>query len=153
MNETPGSSFPQTGFTVILVPRGPGVETKPIKTSYSAAAGTAYVTFDKVRVPLSNTLGKVGAGMNVILTNFNHERWMVTGTSLGAQRRIVEECLLWSTQRIVFGKPLTSQPVIRAKLGAMISRIEACQNWMETITFQMDNVRCSLFSLRISLMF
>jgi hypothetical protein len=47
----------------------------------------------------------------------------------------------WATQRIVFGKPLTSQAVIRAKLGAMISRIEACQNWMEHITHQMNNVR------------
>ena len=53
------------GYTVILVPRGEGVETKPIKTSYSATAGTAYVTFDKVRVPLANTVGKEGDGMRV----------------------------------------------------------------------------------------
>ena len=82
----------QAGFTVILIPRGPGVSTKQIKTSYSSAAGTAYVTFDNVKVPIANTLGKVGAGMSVILSNFNHERWMVTATSLSAQRHIVEEC-------------------------------------------------------------
>ena len=70
-----------------------GVSIKPIKTSYSSAAGTAYIIFDKVRVPLAYTLGKVGKGMAVILTNFNHERWMVTASSLGAQRVIVEECL------------------------------------------------------------
>jgi len=83
----------ETGFTVILIPRGEGVSTKSIKTSYSPTAGTAYVVYDKVRVPISYTLGKVGDGMSVILTNFNHERWMVTCTSLGAQRVIVEECL------------------------------------------------------------
>lgn len=55
-----------------MIPRTEGVETKAIKTAYSATAGTAYVTFDKVRVPKANTLGKVGAGMSVILTNFNH---------------------------------------------------------------------------------
>lgn len=38
----------QTGFTVILIERGPGVSTKQIKTAYSSVAGTAYVTFDKV---------------------------------------------------------------------------------------------------------
>jgi alkylation response protein AidB-like acyl-CoA dehydrogenase len=53
-----------------LIPRGEGVETKAIKTSYSATAGTAYVTFDNVRVPVSNTLGEVGKGMQVILSNF-----------------------------------------------------------------------------------
>lgn len=78
---------------MILIERGEGVSTKPIKTSYSASAGTAYVIFDKVRVPVANTLGEVGKGLSVILSNFNHERWMVTGSSVGAQRVIVEECL------------------------------------------------------------
>lgn len=132
-----------TGFTVILIERGPGVSTKQIKTAYSSVAGTAYVTFDKVRVPVGNTLGKVGAGMSVILSNFNHERWMVCATSLSAQRLIVEECLKWSTQRIVFGKPLTSLAVIRSKMAAMISRVEGCQNWFESITHQMNNMTYS----------
>jgi len=98
------------------------------------------VTFDKVRVPVSHTLGQVGKGMQVILSNFNHERWMVCATSIAAQRLIVEECLKWSSQRIVFGKPLTSQAVIRSKLASMISRVEACQNWFESVTFQMNNM-------------
>ncbi|KAG6809349.1 hypothetical protein H0H92_000598 [Tricholoma furcatifolium] len=126
----------ETGFTVLLIERGPGVSTKQIKTAYSSVAGTAFVTFDKVktvRVPVSHTLGKVGNGMQVILSNFNHERWMVIACSISAQRFIVEECLKWATQRMVFGKPLTSQAVIRAKLAAMISRVEACQNWLASI--------------------
>ena len=57
----------EDGFTVILVERGPGVETKPIKTSYSPTAGTAYITFDNVRVPIENTLGEEGGGIFVIL--------------------------------------------------------------------------------------
>lgn len=51
------------------------------------------MTFDKVRVPLSNTLGKEGRGMSVILSNFNHERWMILSMGLSTQRLIVEECL------------------------------------------------------------
>lgn len=43
----------------------------------------------------------------------------------------------WATQRQVFGKPLNSQAVIRAKLAAMISRVESAQNWIENITYQM----------------
>lgn len=63
----------QNGYTVILVPRSDNLETKAIKTAYSATAGTAYVTFDQVRVPIGNTLGTIGKGMAVILSNFNHE--------------------------------------------------------------------------------
>lgn len=33
---------------MLLIERGEGVETKPIKTSYSPSAGTAYVTFENV---------------------------------------------------------------------------------------------------------
>jgi alkylation response protein AidB-like acyl-CoA dehydrogenase len=83
----------ESGYTVVLVPRSDGVSTKPMKTAYSATAGTAFVMFDKVRVPLSNTLGKEGKGMSVILSNFNHERWMILSMGLSTHRLIVEECL------------------------------------------------------------
>lgn len=62
------------GLSVVVIPRGEGVETTPIKTSYSPAAGTAYVTFDDVKVPVENLLGKENKGIYVILANFNHER-------------------------------------------------------------------------------
>jgi alkylation response protein AidB-like acyl-CoA dehydrogenase len=55
------------GFTVILVERGEGVETSAIKTSYSPAAGTAYVMFDNAKVPVGNTLGSEGGGIFVML--------------------------------------------------------------------------------------
>ena len=78
---------------MILVERCEGLETKPVKTSYSPCAGTAFVTFDNVRVPVGNTLGKEGDGLKVMLSNFNHERWMLCGTSARAQRSVVEECI------------------------------------------------------------
>ncbi|KAF8273260.1 acyl-CoA dehydrogenase NM domain-like protein [Lactarius quietus] len=111
------------GLTVILVERGEGVETSQIKTSYSTAAGTAYVTFDNAKVPVENTLGPEGGGIFVILSNFNHERWVMTTSSARAQRKIVEECLKWIT--------LASQAVIRSKVAAMIAR---------NITHQMNSM-------------
>jgi alkylation response protein AidB-like acyl-CoA dehydrogenase len=46
----------------------------------------------------------------------------------------------WVNQRIVFGKPLNAQPVVRSKLAAMIARVEAAQNWLENVTYQMCNM-------------
>ncbi|KAJ6505932.1 acyl-CoA dehydrogenase [Mycena vulgaris] len=130
----------EKGMVVLVIERGPGVETKQIKTSYSTTAGTAYITFDEVLVPYENTLGEDGKGLQVILSNFNHERWGMTCGSISSQRMIVEECLKWASQRKVFGKPLTSQAVIRSKLAAMISRVESAQAWIENVTFQMCNM-------------
>ncbi|WVQ78186.1 hypothetical protein IAT38_000269 [Cryptococcus sp. DSM 104549] len=128
------------GLTVFLVPRGEGVETKQIKTSYSTAAGTAYITFDNVKVPAENMLGPENGGLLVILSNFNHERWVMCCSSARVSRLIVEECLKWASQRFVFGKPLISQPTVRAKLASMIAKVEATQAWLEAVTFQMCNM-------------
>jgi len=55
------------GLTMIWVPRVEGVDTKLIKTSYSTAAGTSYITFDDALVPVENTLGEVDKGLQVVL--------------------------------------------------------------------------------------
>jgi alkylation response protein AidB-like acyl-CoA dehydrogenase len=128
------------GLTVLMIERGPGVETSPIKTSYSPTAGTAYITYDNVKVPVENTLGPEDAGLLVILSNFNHERWVMLCASARSQRVVVEECLKWVNQREVFGKPLVSQAVIRHKLAGMIARVEAIQAWVENITYQMTKM-------------
>lgn len=46
----------------------------------------------------------------------------------------------WAHQRLVFGKRLIDQPVIRLKLAKMIALVEAHQSWLETITYQMCNM-------------
>ncbi|KAJ8521124.1 hypothetical protein ONZ45_g2176 [Pleurotus djamor] len=128
------------GMCVLLIERSEGLETKLIKTSYSTSAGTAYITFDNVKVPVENTLGPEDKGLQVILSNFNHERWGMACANISSQRVIVEECFKWVNQRKAFGKPLVSQPVIRAKLAQMVARIESAQSWLESITYQMNHM-------------
>ncbi|KAF1355398.1 acyl-CoA dehydrogenase-like protein [Delphinella strobiligena] len=128
------------GLSVVVIPRSEGVKTKPIKTSYSATAGTAFVTFDDVKVPVENLLGKENKGIYTILANFNHERWMVCCASIRLSRMVTEECMKWANQRLVFGKKLMDQPVIRQKLAKMIAHCEANQVWLEHITYQMCNM-------------
>ncbi|KAH6975871.1 acyl-CoA dehydrogenase family protein [Ilyonectria destructans] len=125
------------GFSVLLIPRGEGVTTKAIKTSYSTTAGTAYVQFDKVMVPIDHLLGEEHKGFTVIMSSFNHERFAMICGSIRITRTIVEECLKWCNQRMVFKSRLIDQPVIRGKLAKMIAGVEAGQAWLEQITEQM----------------
>lgn len=128
------------GLSVMLIERGEGVETTAIKTSYSPTAGTAFVTFDNVKVPVENILGKENKGIYVILANFNHERWMMVCGVTRMSRLVTEECMKWANQRLVFGKTLMDQPVIRQKLAKMIAHCEANQAWLENITYQMTQM-------------
>lgn len=61
----------KTGLSMLLIPRDDNVETKIIKTSYSSSAGTAFVTFDKVLVPIKYLMGEEGQGLKVILSYVN----------------------------------------------------------------------------------
>ncbi|KAJ8653724.1 hypothetical protein O0I10_010646 [Lichtheimia ornata] len=81
----------EKGITMLFIERGEGLETKGIKTSYSSAAGTSYITFENVKVPVENILGEEGKGFQVIMYNFNHERWYICCAIIAGTRSIVEE--------------------------------------------------------------
>ncbi|SCO90069.1 related to acyl-CoA dehydrogenase family protein [Fusarium oxysporum] len=125
------------GFSVLLIPRSEGVTTKTIKTSYSATAGTAYVQFDKVMVPVDHLFGEEHQGFTVIMSNFNNERFAMICGSIRGSRGIVEGFLKWCDQRIVFKRRSVDQPAIRSKLAKMIASVEPAQAWLEQITEQM----------------
>ncbi|KAK5074158.1 hypothetical protein LTS08_005116 [Lithohypha guttulata] len=131
------------GFSVILIPKEgneDNITVKRIKTAYSTAAATTYIQFENVKVPIDHLLGREDNGFIVIMSNFNHERWMMACGVTRWMRTVTEECMKWSNQRLVFGKPLNQQPVIRQKLAKMISLTEACQAQLEIITYQMNNM-------------
>lgn len=93
-----------------------------------------------MKVPVSNLIGREGQGFQIILSNFNHERWVMIVSTVSICRLITEECFKWANQRIVFGKPLISQAVIRNKLAHMIAEVETVHAWTEQITFQMTKM-------------
>lgn len=130
------------GPAMLLVERGDGaaVSTKPIKTSYSAAAGTAYVTMHNAIVPAENVVGKLGNGFAQTMANFNFERWSMICVGNRHSRLVVEESMKWAMARKVFGKALIQQPVIRYKMAEMIAAVETCHSMLEDLTYQMCNM-------------
>lgn len=128
------------GISLLLIERSEGLETKPIPTSYGSAAGTAYVIMEDVKVPVENLLGSENGGFQCIMANFNHERWFIVGLISSSCRAITEECFKWCKQRKVFGKPLINQPVIRQKLANMIAQIESLHCWLESLTYQLQQM-------------
>merc|ERR1712039_1166335 len=57
------------GFSVILVPKSEEIEVKPIKTSYSTTAATAYIEFNNAKAPKNWLLGQEDKGFIVIMSN------------------------------------------------------------------------------------
>lgn len=126
------------GISMILIPRSDAVNTTIIKTKYSSAAGTSFVTFENAIVPKRNLFQGEGKGFPIIMSNFNHERWMICAICLGRARMATEDVFKWSMQRKVFGKALVEQPVIREKLAQMFAGLESATALMYEATHAMN---------------
>lgn len=126
------------GISMMLIPRSEEIETTVIKTKYSSAAGTAFVTYENAVVPKKNVFGAEGKGFQIIMSNFNHERWMIAVVCIYRARLCTEEVFKWAMQRKVFGAKLVEQPVIREKLAQSFAGLESITAMLHDVTHTMN---------------
>eukprot|EP01115_Flamella_aegyptia_P001064 TRINITY_DN11650_c0_g1_i2.p1 TRINITY_DN11650_c0_g1~~TRINITY_DN11650_c0_g1_i2.p1 ORF type:complete len:199 (+),score=101.98 TRINITY_DN11650_c0_g1_i2:2-598(+) len=103
-------------------------------------SGTAYITFEDVKVPVENLIGKENDGFKYIMYNFNQERWGICVQATRFARVCYEEAFKHALKRKTFGKRLIDHPVIRYKLAQMARQIEATQAWIENVTYQLCTI-------------
>ncbi|KAF1810448.1 putative acyl-CoA dehydrogenase [Eremomyces bilateralis CBS 781.70] len=125
------------GVSVLLIERSAGgVSTRKMDCQGVWSSGTTYITFEDVKVPVENLIGKENQGFRVIMTNFNHERMGIIIQCVRFSRVCYEESMKYAHKRKTFGKKLIEHPVIRLKLAHMARQIEATYAWLENLTFQ-----------------
>ncbi|KAG8163145.1 hypothetical protein KVR01_007623 [Diaporthe batatas] len=127
-------------FTLIVIPRTKGVSTRHMEISGSTTAGTAFVEFDDVEVPLDMVVGERGKGFKYIVSNFNHERLFIAMQSVRCARVCLEDSIGYALSRETFGKKLTEHPVIRLKFANMSRETEALQSWVESLIYQLGHL-------------
>jgi len=129
------------GISLLMVQRDmPGVTTRKMKCSGVWASGTTYITFEDVKVPKGNLLGKENKGFKYIMENFNHERFGICAMTNRFSRVCLEESLKFANKRKTFGKTLVQHPVIRWKIAEMARLTEATHSWLEWCTYQMNTM-------------
>merc|ERR1719235_1507704 len=130
------------GISLLLLEKTmPGITTRKMKCSGVWSSGTTYITFEDVKVPACNLIGKENKGFKYIMSNFNHERFGVCAMTNRFSRVCMEEALRFANKRKTFGKTLVEHPVIRWKLAEMIRQIEATHHWIEGIAYQMNTMQ------------
>lgn len=156
------------GISLLLIERDfGGVSTRRMDCQGVWSSGTTYITFEDVKVPVENLLGKENQGFKgklhsnfcvdlyqpgvrnanqgrlenaVIMTNFNHERMGIIIQCLRFSRVCYEESVRYANKRRTFGKKLMEHPVIRMKLAHMARQIEASYNWLENLIYQCERM-------------
>ncbi len=87
----------------------------------------ADITFENVRVPKSNLIGKQGSGYGLTQNFFMENRIQIAGQALGTAQGAFDRALDYVRQREQFGKKLAQFQITRHKLADMASKIEAAR--------------------------
>ena len=118
---------PSRGITIFAVEKGtPGFTVgKSLKKMGWLSSDTAELVFDDCRVPAENILGEVNKGFYSIMRNFQNERLVLGAQSMGEATKALELTMDYVTTRKAFGGVLFDKQVIRQRLAALASRVEA----------------------------
>jgi len=105
----------------------PGFEARKIKSKMSLRASvTSELYFDNVRVPEANRLPNV-TGLKGPLGCLTQARYGITWGPIGAAIACLDEVVRYTSDRILFDRPLAANQAIQLRLADMARRITGAQ--------------------------
>ena len=114
------------GQSVIIVEKGtPGYSTADVGEKMGIKmTSTAELSFNDVRVPVSNLVGQENKGFYHVLEFFDESRIEIAAQALGIAQGAFDRALAYCKERTQFGKKLAQFQVTQHKLADMAAKIE-----------------------------
>jgi acyl-CoA dehydrogenase len=131
------------GASAIVVPAdAPGITVTKVEDKMGQrASDTAELTFENVRVPQANLLGKPGRGFAIALQVLDFGRSGVAALSVGVARAALEHAVEYAKERRQFGAPIINNQGISFLLADMATKVEAARllTWQAAWNVQQGN--------------
>ena len=89
------------------------------------ASDTAELSFQDMRVPAENLLGREGVGFYEVMRVFQRERLVAGLHAIAGCQRALEDTIAYVQERCAFDSPLSKKQVVRHKLADLATLIEA----------------------------
>jgi acyl-CoA dehydrogenase len=96
------------------------------------ASDTAELSFQEMRVPAENLLGREGVGFYEVMRVFQRERLVAGLHAVSMCERALEDTIAYVRERHAFGTPLADKQVVRHKLADLATLIEAARTLTHT---------------------
>src|SRR6266480_2660514 len=100
-----------------------GFEIRPLRMMMNHSTNALF--FDNVEIPATSLIGQEGKGFSYILDGMNAERILVASDSLGDARWFIEKAVAYSSQRVIFGKPIGANQGVQFPIAKAHMAIEA----------------------------
>jgi acyl-CoA dehydrogenase len=119
MTRTDPSKPGAGGVSAFLVERKlEGVSVgKPEKKMGQQGAHICDVTFDNVRVPVENRLGREGEGFKVAMQVLDRGRLHISAVCVGVAERLLADCVAYATERKQFGQAISGFQLIQGMIA------------------------------------
>jgi len=129
-----------TGF--IVDAKSPGITVgKKEWNMGQRASDTRGITFEDVKVPATNLLGKEGDGFKIAMGAFDHTRPSVAAGAVGLARRAMDEAINYSQTRKTFGQPIAAYQGVSFMIADMAKDIEAARMLVWRAAWEIDQGR------------
>ncbi len=116
------------GFSQIVVPTNlPGYRCTLLDKIGNWGSDTGQLFFEDVRVPVANTIGEIGRGFQQQMMQFQDERLVGCVSSIAGSQHLWEETKKWTTERVLFGKPLSKMQNTQFRMVELWTQIEAAK--------------------------
>lgn len=117
------------GFSMILVePDTEGVTLHPPEKKMGVKGSpTQMITFENVRVPVSNLLGEEGRGFHQTMQTLDAGRISIGALSVGLAQGAFEAMVNYASERQAFGAPIANLQLIQEKIANAAMEIEAAR--------------------------
>jgi acyl-CoA dehydrogenase len=115
------------GLSVFLVDirERPGLDVRPLRMMMNHSTNALF--FDQMEIPADSLIGEEGRGFAYILDGMNAERVLVASDSLGDGRWFIEKAVAYSSQRVVFGKPIGTNQGVQFPIARAHTAVEAAE--------------------------
>ena len=129
--------------SMVLVPKNtPGVtvvRNLPVM-GYVDNESHCEVTFENVRVPVTNLLGEEGSGFAIAQARLGPGRIHHCMRAIGVSQRALEMMCQRATTRVAFGKPLAEQGIIQEWIAQSYLEIEQARLLTLKAAWMIDNL-------------
>jgi isovaleryl-CoA dehydrogenase len=128
------------GITAFIVEKGfKGFRTaQKLDKLGMRGSDTGELVFEDCEVPVDNVLGKIGSGVNVLMSGLDYERAVLAAGSVGIMQACMDLVLPYVHDRKQFGEPIGSFQIMQAKLADMYVVMSAARSYVYAVARACD---------------